>query len=364
MREALVLGGGGFIGSHWYREHAASYDRVHIVDRFDGASHSSLSGYHDLASALRPSDRIFAADAADVQRWPELLRGATDIFVLNADTGTGSSFTHPSRAVDQNLGRLALVIEAIRAHANRERVRVVFTSSRAVYGEGHWTCPEHGPQSPDRSTPALTARRFEPRCGRCHTALVLAASAEQDPLRPLSVYGFTKAAGEQLLNLTLCETGYDVRIVRYQNVYGIGQAIDNPYTGVLNWFSQALTQGAPVKIYEQGLIVRDFIFVSDAADLLQRLASAPRPSGRGPLVVNGGSGVATPLRHAAEVLRGLYGSSSAIIDTDDFRPGDVLGALADTSHARQLTGFEAAVALTEGLARYADWFRSRSAATR
>jgi len=363
MRKALLLGGGGFIGSNYYAAYAAAYDKVVIVDKFHGPSHSTLADHERLAASLRKQDRIFTADVAEIARWPELLREATDIFLLNADTGTGSSFAHPSMTVGENLARMSTLVEAIRSHCDASTTRIMFTSSRAVYGEGHWVCAEHGAQVPDRSNTALAAGRFAPTCPACGGGLALRGSAEDAPHRPLSVYGLTKSAGETLLRLTLCAAGFDVRIVRYQNVYGIGQAVDNPYTGVLNWFSRGLLEGKTVKVFEQGLIVRDFIFVSDAAALLHSLASASRGSGdtHSPMLVNGGTGVATPLGHAASVLRRLYGVSTEIHETDDYRQGDVLGAVADNHQADALLGFRAAITLEDGLAKYADWFRAQHA---
>ena len=235
----------------------------------------------------------------------------------------------------------------------------MFTSSRAVYGEGHWHCAEHGYQRPNRSSAELGAGRFEPVCARCSRPLGLRGSLENDPDSPLSIYGLTKASGERLLTLALADAGFDVRIVRYQNVYGIGQAIDNPYTGVLNWFSKALLEGSPVKVYEQGLIIRDFIFVSDAVTLLHRLASMNRADTQRsrPYVVNGGTGVPVRLADAALMLKDIYRSASEVLLTSDFRPGDVLGAVADPTRARDELGYATAVTMQEGLSLYARWFR-------
>lgn len=366
MRKAVIVGGGGFIGSNYYAAFREAFDEVVIVDRFHGPSHRTLADHARLSATKRPQDRIFTADAADLRCWPELLRDATDVFLLNADTGTGSSFDRPSAAVDENLFKLASLVESVRTHCDDAATRVMFTSSRAVYGEGHWRCAEHGKQVPPRDARALAAGQFAPRCGLCRAELSLHGSLETDEHRPLSVYGLTKSAGERLLALTLCAAGFDVRIVRYQNVYGIGQAVDNPYTGVLNWFSRALREGTPVRVFEDGRIVRDFIFVDDAAALLHRVASFERPAPERivPFVVNGGTGTPTRLRDAAELLRSLYGTNTPVVDTSDYRQGDVLGAVADTTLARQRLQFEPKVSLRDGLSRYADWFSTQTPASR
>ena len=358
MRSAIILGGGGFIGSEFYRNFSSEYEKIIILDKFYGPSHSSLAHYTRYRQFLRDQDAIFTSDVTEISNWPELLRDATDIFILNADTGTGSSYLMPSKSIHENLYKLSLIIEAIRSNCKCEKTKIIFTSSRAVYGEGHWICENHGHQIPCRSSENLLIGNFNPKCPLCGKYLSLEGSTEEDPFMPLSVYGLTKASGEQLLSLTLANAGYDVRIVRYQNVYGVGQAIDNPYTGVLNWFSIALIKNEEVKIYEQGLIVRDLIFVSDAALLLHKVATLDRfdQSTTKPFIVNGGSGVATTLVSAAEILRDLYGSTSAISLTDDFRTGDVLGAVANCFHAEKTLNFKTSVHLEEGLLLYSDWF--------
>lgn len=366
MRKAVIFGGGGFIGSNFYSDFKHEYDQIVIVDRFYGPSHPSLADYHQLWASLRPQDRIITADAGDVSFWPQLLGDATDVFLLNADTGTGNSFDRPSATMTENLVKLAKLVEAIRLYASSQFTRVIFTSSRAVYGEGHWRCVEHGKQTPVRTAQALAAGAFAPRCAQCDAELALHGSSEDDALQPLSVYGLTKAAGEKLLELTLCPAGFDVRIVRFQNVYGIGQAIDNPYTGVLNWFSRAFIEGNAVKVFEEGRIVRDFIFVSDAVELLNRVASADFLAYERikPFVVNGGTGVPTRLRDAAELLRKLYDSDTPIVETRDYRNGDVLGAVAHTGLAQENLQFAAVVTLHEGLFRYSKWFRAQFEQTR
>jgi dTDP-L-rhamnose 4-epimerase len=358
VRKAIIFGGGGFIGFEYYKNFSADYEKITILDKFSGPSHTTLSEYKKFRELLRPQDDIFTSDVAEILNWPELLQEVTDVFILNADTGTGNSYLNPSRTINDNLYKLSIIIEAIRLNCIKDSTRIIFTSSRAVYGEGQWLCQEHGYQIPDRSSESLSSLKFVPRCKKCDQLLTLQGSREDNSFRPLSVYGLTKASGEQLLSLTLANAGFDVRIVRYQNVYGVGQAIDNPYTGVLNWFSKTLIRNEKISIYEQGNIIRDFIFVSDASILLHKISSFSRQieDQLAPLVVNGGSGVATSLTAAAHLLRELYGSVSEINLTDDFRTGDVLGALANNDLAENMLGFKFTVTLKDGLHQYSDWF--------
>lgn len=293
----------------------------------------------------------------DAASYGSLLSDADAVLLLNADTGTANSQVSPSDCVRENINALVATATAIRERCAPLRTRVVFTSSRAVYGEGYWECKKHGLVRLERTMQALASGNFEPRCGVCATPLGLVGTPENANLRPLSVYGSTKRAGEDLLTTILVQSNFDLRIVRYQNVYGPGQEISNPYTGVLNWFSKRLLSGEAVEIYEQGFIKRDFIFVDDAARLLFLLATAGRSKLNEPLIVNGGSGCSVALSSAAEMLKAAFQSSSDILNCDRYRLGDVLGACASTVLAKNELGFATQIPLQEGLARYVEWFK-------
>jgi dTDP-L-rhamnose 4-epimerase len=292
-----------------------------------------------------------------------VLGGCEVVALMNADTGTANSFENPGATVRENVNVLVAAMEAVRRHCTPGRTRVLFTSSRATYGEGHWLCATHGAVRLARSAKDLAAHGFEPRCPQCAAVLEIAGSHEDSACAPLSVYGASKVAGENLLQAVLMQAGFPVRIVRYQNVFGPGQTIGNPYTGVLNWFSQRLITGQPVEIYERGFIRRDFIYVDDAARLLMLLAELPASGNTDATVVNGGSGVSVRLIEVAEKLRGIYSSNSTVAVCDKFRVGDVLGACADSRRAQQL-GFSCEVTLDEGLRRYAAWFAEQEDAAR
>jgi dTDP-L-rhamnose 4-epimerase len=360
VRKIVIFGGGGFIGKTFARMFAPRLQQIVVIDRFNGPSHPRSDAKEQFESDLdRGVVQTIVADAAQAAEFGSVLADADAVLLLNADTGTANSLLTPHVCVRENVTTLLSETEAIRKFCRKDRTRVLFTSSRAVYGEGNWCCAEHGEVLLDRSAAALERKRFEPACPTCGRSVTLAGSVEHGRAVPLSVYGATKRSGEDLLRTVLAQDGFDVRTVRYQNVFGPGQEISNPYTGVLNWFSARLVRNEPVEIYERGHIRRDFIFVEDSARLLFALMTRERQSTSSMLIVNGGSGEAVPLADVAAILRRQYNSSSDILDCDKYRLGDVLGARADMERTERELGFRCSVTLEQGLARYAAWFKTQ-----
>ena len=152
---------------------------------------------------------------------------------------------------------------------------------------------------------------------------------------------------------TMCPAlGVDYTIFRYQNVYGVGQSLKNPYTGILSIFSTLMLENKPINIFEDGQESRDFVNVRDVAACT--IASLSRPESNGK-IINVGSGVNTSVIEIAETLKKYYNSSSEIKITGDFRIGDIAHNKADISAARELLQFEPKVSLQEGLSSFCQW---------
>lgn len=358
LGKIVIFGGGGFIGSRFLDVYRSETSAAWVIDRFYGPSHPDLSHYHHHLEQRRGSqDVVLSIEAHQTENFSEVLSDADVVFILNADTGTAQSFAQPAHTVGENALNLARITESIIQRCEPDKCNIVFTSSRAVYGEGYWICKEHGYQTLDRSFDALSDQLFQQGCSICSQPLQLHSTPEEAPLVPLSVYGLTKKFGEEFLRLTLVNKGFNVRIARFQNVFGPGQEVTNPYTGVLNWFASALMQNKPVEIYENGNIIRDFIYIDDAVRHLFALAKQPLISNPASVeVFNGGTGVPVSLGYVAGTLKEMLNSRSEIDISPKFRIGDVLGAVADMSRTADVLGFESSLSLEEGLKRYADWF--------
>jgi dTDP-L-rhamnose 4-epimerase len=235
---------------------------------------------------------------------------------LAAETGTGQSMYEADLYRHVNVVGTQVVGEA----ALDWGVPLLALSSRAVYGNGATTCAEHGDHFGTS----------------CCSACVPVASKEDDPHHPVSVYGETKSEAERSLIVPAAEV--PVTILRPQNVVGPGQALHNPYTGVLAAFLARLREGKSLLVYGDGTATRDFIHVEDVAELIAWCLAHPSEAGA-PRILNAGTGVRTTLDQMAEAaISGSPRAETVVEHVQVQRAGDIEHACADLT---RLTGIGA-----------------------
>jgi dTDP-L-rhamnose 4-epimerase len=264
------------------------------------------------------------------------------------------------RYCDVNIGGTALLLDRLANHAHEVR-RIVVASSRAVYGEGKYRSADGTLVYPDARRPEdMDAGRFEPLCSLTGEPLQLLATDEESKVHPSSVYGITKQNQEQMV-MTVCPAlGISPVALRYQNVYGPGQSLRNPYTGILSIFSTRILNGNPLDIFEDGKESRDFVFIDDAVEATCLALFRAEAAGQ---VFGIGSGVATDVLTVASTLLRHLGRKSPIKVTGAFRVGDIRHNFADLSKARRLLGFEPRIDFDNGIARFASWVNIQEVAT-
>lgn len=300
MSAVLLTGGAGFIGAQLAGALEAAGWRTIGLDNLNPQVHLDPS-----SSRRRFPGILIEGDVTDDAAWADL-PDVNAVVHLAAETGVGQSMYEIDRYrhVNENGTRLAA------AFAAQRRVPLIFFSSRAVYGQGRTVCERHG-------------EHFD---GACCADAAPAASREDDPLVPVSVYGETKVAGERIVT----DAGVPVVIIRPQNVIGAGQALHNPYTGVLAAFLARLREHKALQIYGDGTQTRDFVHVEDVASLVV-WSLANLPTGPAPLVVNCGSGVRTSLvelaTYATTAAPGEHVEGFEFVDVH--RAGDIDHACAD-----------------------------------
>jgi dTDP-L-rhamnose 4-epimerase len=261
---------------------------------------------------------------------------------LAAETGTGQSLDEPSRHTDVNVTGTAVLFEAL---ARQPPERVILTSSRAVYGEGAWARPDGSLVWPGPRTRAM----LESGQWDFPGLAPVASQADLTAPVPSNIYGATKLAQEHLTACWTAARGIESSILRLQNVYGPGQSPINPYTGITTLFVQLAKAGKVIPVYEDGRIIRDFVFIDDVVRAVGAAASAT-----GNVVVDVGSGAPASIAAMANLVAERFSAPSPQV-TGQYRLGDVRHASCDMEASAWVREGRHPVALAEGLARLADW---------
>lgn len=350
----LITGGAGFIGSATGRALAGAGHEVTFLDAFTEQIHGSAEQQARVERELATVGDVVRGDVRDRALLDELVPRADVLVHLAAETGTGQSMYDIAHHTDVNVGGTAALLEALTGTRNAVR-RVVVASSRSIYGEGAYRCEVDGLVYPiGRDEAALREGRFDPLCPHCGRPLVMAPTHESSALNPASVYAATKLAQENLVLAVARAQRLSAYALRYQNVYGAGQSLTNPYTGILAVFTREMLAGRPVEIFEDGLESRDFVHVDDVAAVNLAAVEAPGTEVRS---VNIGTGRAVSVMEVARLLARELGSSSTIGVSGRSRAGDIRHNAADIELARQLFGFIPRIGLEEGLAGFCAWAR-------
>ena len=342
----LVTGGAGFVGRHLVKRLVEAGYSVRVLD--------SLSEQIHGPSATPPSDLAGAefvhGDVRDADCLAPALDGIDAVAHLAAETGVGQSMYEAERYVDANDRGTACLLQGL---MRRQRpVRVVLASSRAVYGEGLYRCQRCGEVSPPpRDGIALRRGAWDPICPVCGGVIDPRPTHEAARTEPGSVYAATKLAQEHLCRILGNAYGMSWIILRYFNVYGPGQSLSNPYTGILSTFHARATHGKAIEVYEDGRESRDFVFIDDVVEATCRALLHTEDQSHA-LVLNVGTGIPVPIMDLARTLVRIGGWDVPVHVTGGYRVGDVRHAVADTREAKRVLGFAAATSLDEGLRRW------------
>jgi dTDP-L-rhamnose 4-epimerase len=289
------------------------------------------------------------------------LEGVDAVVHLAAAVGVGQSMYEIDRYVRVNTAATATFLERLVARPRRPE-RLVVASSMSIYGEGEYRCPEHGSVAPGlRPEGQLLTRQWECTCPTCRAELTPLPTRESKALIPTSVYAITKRDHEELCQVV--GFAYDVPTValRFFNVYGSGQALSNPYTGVAAIFSSRLLNGHAPLVFEDGLQSRDFIHVSDIVRAIALALDSDDAVGE---AINVGTGRAVTIREVAELIASGLGKDIAPEQPGTYRTGDIRHCFADPTRAEDLLGFKAEVRLEDGIGELLDWVRTQTATDR
>ncbi|THJ49545.1 NAD-dependent epimerase/dehydratase family protein [Burkholderia sp. LS-044] len=348
--KVLITGGAGFIGAALAQELVERHNaQVVSVDNLLPQVHEDgvlLKRYPATAKLVR-------GDVRNGELLDCVLDGLQPDYVVHfaAETGTAQSMTHSSRHASVNGVGTTELLDSLRRVQCRPR-RILLSSSRAIYGEGAWQAEDGNLFYPGiRSRGQLSSGNWD-FCGADgKPAVAMLHNAATVLPNPTSIYGATKLVQEHLLKAWCAANEIPYHILRFQNVYGIGQSPSNPYTGIINIFHRIARRKEVIPVYEDGEIGRDFVWISDVVDAcVAALLDQSADCG----TYDVGSGEATTVAQAAAVVAALHGAPSPRV-TGQFREGDVRWAVADVSALKANLGVVPKVSFEEGASRVGEW---------
>lgn len=349
----LITGGAGFIGSHIALKLIEKGYEVSVLDnlleQIHGADPDKTS---PLYCSIKDKVRFIKGDVCNQEFLWNVLEDADYVIHLAAETGTGQSMYEIKRYIDVNIGGTALLLDLLTNKKNHVK-RVVVAESRAIYGEGKYYCEKCGDVYPtERKDEDMAKGDFECHCPKCGGKVKLVATTEDSAIHPSSVYGIGKQVQGQLVHLICKNIGIESVSFRYQNVYGPGQSLTNPYTGILSIFSNRIKSHKGINIFEDGKETRDFVYIDDVVDATIAGMEVPEANGH---VFNVGTGIATDVLTVAQTLCKHYSIEVPLTISGNYRLGDIRHNFADITQVKQILGFQPKWTFDAGIKQFTEW---------
>ena len=353
MENILITGGAGFIGSNLALKLIERGYHVTVLDNLSSQIHGdNPDKTSPLFNSIKGKVRFIRGSVSSKEDWLEALIGQDCVVHLAAETGTGQSMYEIQKYVDVNIGGTALLLDIL-TNTKHSIKKVVVAESRAIYGEGRYYSQELNQYvyPKERSEENMSCGDFEVKYPGCSKPLKLVGTIEDSLVHPTSIYGITKQVQGQLVHLVCASIGIASVSFRYQNVYGPGQSLSNPYTGILSIFSTQIKNGNPINIFEDGKETRDFVYIDDVVDATI-LGIEKEANGQ---VFNVGTGVATAVVTVAKELMNHYGVQVPMRISGNYRLGDIRHNYADISKIENLLGFKPKFSFSEGIKNFTTW---------
>ena len=342
----LVTGGAGFIGSHLVDGLIEKGHDVTVLDSLESQVHNGIPPEY-----LNPQARFIRGRVGETDQLRKLLQEHDVVFHDAARVGVGQSMYEVRNYVSANTLETAQMLELL-AEGKHNVKKIIAASSMSIYGEGAYQCEKCGLVAPKpRTEGQLKKRQWEMQCSFCRKPLKPVATSETKPLDPTSVYAITKRDQEELCLVMGKAYGVPTVALRYFNVYGPRQSLNNPYTGVCAIFSSRLLNNHPPVIFEDGQQSRDFVHVKD---IVQANLLAMEKKEADNNVFNVGTGKFVTIMEIAQILNELYGKSLQPQIKNKYREGDIRHCFSNISKIQKL-GFKPTISLKDGLKELVEW---------
>jgi dTDP-L-rhamnose 4-epimerase len=344
-KTVLITGGAGFIGRHLARALLEQGRQVRVLDSLIEQVHPK----RERPAELDPEVELVTGDVRDEAALLRALSGVDQVVHLAAEVGVGQSMYAVDRYTSVNDYGTAVLFQQL---IDNPVERVVVASSMSIYGEGLYRTVDgvlaedvtRVGRNRDGSWDPLDVR------GR---PLVPVPTPENKPNALKSVYAIGKFVQERLTLTLTRQYGMQGAALRLWNVYGPGQALSNPYTGVLAIFASRIANGQAPMIFEDGRQRRDFVHVRDIARAFMLALENPAADGQ---VFNIASGQDRTIEEVARLQAASMGRSDLEPEiTGKSRAGDIRHCIPDLTKAREQLGYAATEDFSEGLAELAEW---------
>lgn len=354
MKHVLITGGAGFIGSHLALKLVSKGYQIRVLDNLSPQIHGeNPDETSPLYNSIKGKVDFIKGSVTNREDWLNALDGVECVVHLAAETGTGQSMYEIQKYVDVNIGGTALLLDIL-TNTKHSVKKVVVAESRAIYGEGRYYCEElrQYVYPLERQDADMAKGDFEVKYPGCSQPLHLVSTTEDSLVHPTSVYGITKQVQGQLVHLVCPSIGIASVSFRYQNVYGPGQSLSNPYTGILSIFSTRIKNGNGLNIFEDGKETRDFVYIDDVVDAT--ILGIEKEEANG-YVFNVGTGIPTDVLTVAKTLIEKYGKEVPVTVSGNYRLGDIRHNYADITAARTILGFEPQWNFSDGIEEFVKW---------
>lgn len=359
MKNILITGGAGFIGSNLATKLVCKGYNVTVIDNLSPQIHGENPELTSpLYNSIKNKVHFIKGTVTSREDWRNALQGQDCVVHLAAETGTGQSMYEIQKYVDVNIGGTALLLDIL-TNSKHTVKKVIVAESRAIYGEGRYYCEESRQYvyPMERTEEAMSKGDFEVKCPDCNAPLKLVGTTEDSLVHPTSVYGITKQVQGQLIHLVCPSIGVASVSYRYQNVYGPGQSLSNPYTGILSIFSTRIKNGNGINIFEDGKETRDFVYIEDVVDATILGIEKEEANGH---AFNIGTGIATDVLTVANTLIEKYGIKVPVVISGNFRLGDIRHNFADITAAKEILGFQPKWSFSDGIGEFAKWVNEQA----
>ena len=354
MKNILITGGAGFIGSRLCEKLFDKGYNITVLDNLSAQVHGNDESA--LFEKIKDKCTFIKGDVCNKEIWPVALKDQDILIHLAAETGTGQSMYELSKYNNVNIMGTTNMLDCL-AKDNHSIKKIIIASSRAIYGEGKYICSVHGPTYPlERSELLMRKGDFDLKCIICDIDLQLVGTDEKSKINPLSIYAVNKYCQEMMVMLMGKTLNIPTVSLRYQNVYGPGQSLSNPYTGIISIFSTRLLNGNNLDIYEDGLESRDFVFIDDAVDATILCMQSANADGE---IFNIGTGKNITVIEVAESLIRLLDSQGKTSTVGKYRLGDIRHNYADITKIHKILGYSPKYSFQDGLAEFVKWVQNQ-----